>query len=182
MKKLFFILAVFFSLAFARHPELDKLSNDDLGFTVVINGEGWNNRTVFIPAASVLYSNLYFDFKDDPRAKRTDLTGFTSDKTIFINIAAPIHKKPGSFTFTEDSIPVYMGFTFTCSNPNNPQQPQTYLPGKITITISKYGNVGEYIEGNFSGIVHSEKQLTINGTFKVKRLKDRTDQTSNAEI
>lgn len=150
-----------------------KNQMSQLGFNVIVNGDGFTNETFFIPAGSVTYSNLYFDFKNDPRAKRTDLTGFTNDNNFFINIAVPIHKAAGNYTFVEDSIPPYMGFQLTCKSRSS-ETPASYTPGRVSINISNYGKVGEFIEGNFSGMLHNgDRKISVNGTFKVKRLKDK---------
>lgn len=44
-------------------------------------------------------------------------------------------------------------------------------PNKFTVTITKYGEVGDYIEGTFTGtlITNTNPTLTKNGYFKVKR-------------
>jgi len=142
------------------------------GFTITVDGDQFNNQTFFIPASVTTYENQYWDFKADPRAKRTVLGGFKPGNSLQMQINVPIHKTTGSYTFIEDSIPVYMGFQFTREDKN--YQSTTYFPGRITVTITHYGNVGEMIEGNFSGKLHSgEKEIKISGTFKVKRIKDR---------
>ena len=146
--------------------------DDKLGFTIHVNGDQFKNQTFFIPPLNATYCNLYFDFKDDARAKRTVLTGHAPDNSLQINIHVPIHKTTGSFTFTEDNIPTYMWFDFTYEKDG---VGRAYLPGKMTVNITHYGNVGEFIEGSFSGELRSgDKKITADGNFKVKRVKDKT--------
>jgi len=144
--------------------------NDKPGFTITVNGDQFKNQTFFIPPANTTYANLYMDFKDDPKAKRTELEGYTLDNSLRIHIGLPIHKTPESFTFIEDSIPSYMEFAFEYQKKDE-AMPSRYVPGRITVNITKYGNVGDFIEGNFSGELNSK--VKASGTFKVTRIKDR---------
>jgi len=147
-------------------------ADDKPGFTITVNGDQFKNRVFFIPAFNATYCNLYFDATDDPRARRTVLLGYKSDNSLQVNINVPIHKTAGSFTFIEDSIPAYMWFDFTYET--NDGTRTAYLPGKMTVNITRYGNVGEFIEGNLSGELHlGDKKITLRGSFKVKRIKDK---------
>lgn len=163
----FFIIGVFVLPGFRpRHKKDEKL-----GFTITVDGDQFINQTFFIPPLNANYCNLYFDFMDDPNAKRTVLTGAMTDNSLFLNIHVPIHKSAGSFTFVEDNIPSYMRFQFTYKKNGSPTN---YLPGKLTVNITHYGNVGDFIEGNFSGDLRGGvTMVNAKGTFKVKRLKDK---------
>jgi hypothetical protein len=146
--------------------------DDKPGFTIHVNGDQFKDETFFIPPLNATYCNLYFDFKADPRAKRTVLTGYAPGTSLQLNIHVPIHKTTGSYTFVQDNIPTYMWFDFTYEK-DGVRTP--YLPGKITVNITHYGNVGEFIEGNFSGELQGGNgKITAEGSFKVKRIKDKT--------
>ncbi len=174
MKKNWLILFSIFSSTFHLSFVPSKKSDDKPGFTIIVNGDQFKNQTFFIPPSNATYCNLYFDFKGDARAKRTVLTGFKPDNSLQLYIDVPIHKTTGSFTFIEDEIPTYMGFRFAYEKDGSGFN---YMPGKITVNITHYGNVGEFIEGNFSGdlqLYGNGKKITVSGTFKVKRIKDKT--------
>lgn len=50
-----------------------------------------------------------------------------------------------------------------------------YPPGKMTVTVTHFGNVGEFIEGTFSGeLKGGNGKITAEGSFKEKRIKDKT--------
>ena len=174
IKYCFIILAVFFLSGMRTKENPDEKS----GFTITVDGDQFSNQTFFIPPLNANYANNYFDFKNDPRAKRTELQGFKNDNSLQLIIDIPIHKTSGSFTFIEDNIPTYMGFQFTYEKNS---VSTTYLPCRVTVNITRYGNVGEFIEGNFSGELRAvsgsfndNRRITASGTFKVKRIKDRT--------
>jgi hypothetical protein len=141
------LLSIFSSIFLLVLWQLKKMmKNQDS--TITVNGDQFKNQTFFIPPSTATYCNLYFDFKDDARAKRTVLLGFRQDNSLQLYIDVPIHKATGSFTFIEDEIPTYMGFRFAYEKDG---ADFNYLPGKITVNITHYGNVGEFIEGDFSG-------------------------------
>jgi hypothetical protein len=174
MKKICFIAFSFIMVMVTTGFHKAEKTDDKPGFTITVNGDQFNNQTFFIPPTGANYANLYFDFKEDARAKRTVLVGFKPDNSLQLLIDVPIHKTPGSYTFVEDNIPVYMGFQLTYEKDGSSA---TYMPGNITVSITKYGKVGEFIEGNFSGElqprVGGKKSITVSGTFKVKRIKDK---------
>ena len=172
MKKFGFFLLSFAAIVLLPGFQGVRAQSEKQGFTIHVNGDQFKDQTFFLPPLNATYCNLYFDFKDDPRAKRTVLTGEASDYSMQVNIHVPIHKTTGSYTFVQDNIPTYMWFDFTYEK-NSVRT--AYLPGKMTVTITHYGNVGEFIEGTFSGELQSgNRKIMAEGSFKVKRIKDKT--------
>jgi len=172
MKKFSFLFLLFGAIVFLPGFRPTTVQTEKLGFTIRVNGDQFKDQTFFIPPLNATYCNLYFDYKDDPRAKRTVLTGYATDNSLQVNIHVPIHKTTGSYTFEEDNIPSYMWFDFTYEK-NGVKT--AYLPGKMTVTITHFGNVGEFIEGTFSGeLKGGSGKINAEGSFKVKRIKDKT--------
>lgn len=172
MKKIFIQFA-FILFVITCHSQPGKKDDSKVGFTITVDGGQFKNQTFFIPPSYATYSNLYFDYEQDPQAKRTVLNGFKLDNSLQLYIDVPIHKTTGSYTFNEDSIPVYMGFRFTYEKNS---VAYNYIPGRVTVNITHYGQVGEFIEGDLSGHLHlygEPETITITGTFRVKRIKDR---------
>lgn len=172
MKK--FYLAVLITCLSAGSLMQAKHRADTAGFSIILDGGPFHQRAFFVPPVNATYCNLYFDFKADPRAKRTVLAGSMADNTLQVYIDLPIHKVPGHFTFTEDDIPVYMGFTLTYVDKSGASS--SYVPGKITVNINRYEAVGGFIGGDFSGeLIHrgGNDKISVTGTFKVKRIRDK---------
>jgi hypothetical protein len=117
--------------------------------TSVANYESNNDETVVYITGS--------DVKDNtPIVFELKFKGNEEGTFVFPNLNVQLTEgNPGTITFRE-----YVG------DPNASQ--------KFTVNITKYGAVGEYIEGTFSGnlLRNLNPTPTRNGYFKVKRGED----------
>lgn len=131
-----------------------------------LDGSGYNNQTITINdgGSSFVPEAVYFKEENKTAFMKTGLSGY--------GFQARVDGKPtGAITGFQLTL-IYSSVTETIS--------MLPVPGKVTFTITKYGAVGEKIEGTFSGTfwkftgnspVFTEIQVK-NGRFSLYRSPD----------
>jgi hypothetical protein len=89
------------------------------------------------------------DFKDDPRAKRTELEGYSLDNSLRINIGSQYTRYPVALQFIEglhSRLHGYFAFEYTKERLKAIAH-LAYVPGRMTVDIFtlNYGNVGVFM-------------------------------------
>jgi len=99
------------------------------------------------------------------------------DPNILFTISLPIIRSTGTVTATYQS-----DYDYQVMWRGNPDLNHSFSPGEMTISITKWAPVGDFIEGTFSGTAtlsdHNDfstekpKYIIKNGKFRIRRIAD----------
>lgn len=139
-----------------------KGNNSGSQASVTLNGDGFNNEKI-----TAFDGAVYYDREND--ATYLSITAKAGSDTAIVLLAFA-SDKTGTFLWDNEEGVAYLILAS-----------QSKVIGYVSsnsgsVTITEYGAVNQYVKGRFEGVVYQDNtniELTLSGTFSVKRISDQ---------
>lgn len=156
--------------------------NNSLSFTYV-DAEGQEKQFTATSAAHDLRNCAQLrNHNENPKVLQDAHINFSiyddKDPNILFNISLPVIRTTGTVTATYQS-----DYDYQVMWRGNPDVNHSFSPDEITINLTKWAPVGDFMEGTFSGTAtishHNDfsadkpKYIIKNGKFRIRRIADQ---------